>query len=130
MFSFCKALENLIFAYGPECEPVILQMLPRKLKGRAAQIFEGSLHSYNCLHDFIRALKLQFGAMQGGETIPSRLRNIMQYKNEPVEDYALRVQLLEQKLMTVYEALTELDQHEKERTEIRVRARQEAHFIF
>ena len=56
------------------------------LKGRAAQIFEGSVYNYGSLKEFIKALKLQFGAI--------RLWNIAQYKGEPVKDYALRVQLM------------------------------------
>ena len=124
LFSFCRYLENLITTYGNECESHVLQVLPRKLKGRAAQIFEGSVYSYGSLKEFIKALKLQFGAMQDGETVRSRLRNIAQYKGEPVEDYALRVQLLEQKLITIYEASTELDHHEKLRN--KDRAKQEA----
>ena len=94
LFSFCRYLENLITTYGNECEFHVLQVLPRKLKGRAAQIFEGSVYSYGSLQEFIKALKLQFSAMPDGETVRSRLRNIAQYKGEPVEDYALRVQLL------------------------------------
>ena len=124
LFSFCRCLEHLINSYGPDCEPHILQMIPRKLKGRAAQIFEGSVHTYANLQDFIKALKLQFGATQDAETVRTRLRNIAQYKSEPVEDYALRVQLLEQKLITIYEASTELDTHEKQRN--KTRAKQEA----
>ena len=53
--------------------------------------------------------------MQDGETIRSRLSNTTQYKNKPVEGYALSVQLREQKLMTVYDVLTELEHREKEK---------------
>ena len=124
LYAFCKSLEGILLAYGPECEQLILQMLPRKLKGKAGQIFGGSVLSYESLVDFIKALKLQFGAMQDVETVRTKLRNVAQYKNEPVEGYAIRVQLLQQKLLLIYEASTELDNHEKRRN--KERAEQEA----
>lgn len=57
--AFCKSLLNLIITYEPNSESHILQILPRKLKGRANQVFAGSVSNFNSVKKFIKALKLQ-----------------------------------------------------------------------
>ena len=49
---------------------------------------------------------------------------------EPVEDYALRIQTLEQKLIRIYEALGDLDQQEKIINKKRIKQKALECFIF
>ena len=109
---FCKILRSILKKYGPSSEEWILNYLPKKLKGKAALVFAGIAPTYQSLEAFITDLNLQFGAVQDADLIRMELRQLQQKEDEPITDFSIRVQNLEQRLLAAYEASEGLTQSE------------------
>ena len=99
--AFSKVLKDILEDYGPGCEKFILNSIPRRLKGRAYDAYGGIAPNYTSLDEFLQDLKLSFSGITDADTIKLEMRQIEQNIGEPVADYALRVQNLEQALHAI-----------------------------
>ena len=99
----------------------ILNTISTKLKGRAQLAYEGTAPGYDSIEQLLQDLKLTFGSTQDADTIRLELRRVEQEEDEPVADYALRVQTLEQRLLYLYDSSVSMRQGEKEYQKIRTK---------
>ena len=101
LHAFSKVLKDILEDYGPGCERCLLNSMPRGLKGRAYEAYGEIAPNYNSLDEFFQDLKLSFSVITDADTIKILLdmRQMEQNPGEPVADYALRVQNLEQPCM-------------------------------
>ena len=111
--AFSKVLKDILEDYGPGCEKFILNSIPRHLKGRAYDAYGGIAPTYKSLDEFLQDLKLSFSGITDADTIKLDMRQMEQNPGEPVADYALRVQNLEQALHAIYESSVGLAPMEK-----------------
>ena len=111
--AFFKVLKDILEDYGLACEKFILNSIPRRLKGRAYDAYGGIAPNYTSLDEFWQDLELSFSGTTDADTIKLVMRQIEQNPGEPVADYALRVQNLEQALHAIYDSSVGLSPSEK-----------------
>ena len=98
--SFSKYLRRLLEQYGPGIDSSILEILPNKLKGRARAAFGNILIDYDSVNKFLEDLSLEFGTNTDTSYLLIQLKQMEQGINESVSDFGLRIQQIEQTLLS------------------------------
>ena len=112
--AFEKVIRDILATYGSQSEKWVLNTIGGKLKGRAKLAYGGIAPAYESVDQLLQDLKLTFGGIQDADTIRLELRRVEQDFDEPVCDYALRVQNLEQRLLSLYDSSVSMTPNERD----------------
>lgn len=128
--AFAKVIRDILETYGPNSEKWILNTIATKLRGKAQLSFGGTAPAYDNIEQLLQDFKLTFGGIQDADTLRLEMRRVEQDEEEAVADYALRVQNLEQRLITLYDSSVGMRAEEKEYQKRRTRSESLQCFLF
>ena len=101
---FSQVARMLVEDYGPGNDRVILMALNTKLRGKAAAAYLPRLLQYASVERLLEDLSIQYGSIDSAETLQIEIKTIKQEVGESAADFGLRMQLLHNRLLNLYES--------------------------
>ena len=93
-----------IFNTNEEQDLLLLGHIANRLRGQAYEAFGPRIYQYRSTEAFLNALELQYSNVGGVDPTFFELKRISQQPGEAVGKYGLRVQILHNRLLNMYDA--------------------------